>query len=81
MYLYTTTLQMNDDAVSYEVHSEGERLYFKPIGNEGKYTVPLFWVRLDGGEWKPINIKDESVIKQVCDDIAAHSTDVEQAGT
>ena len=72
MTLFTTTLILKNKAVPYQVYKEGDRLFFKPVAIDSATDAPIFWVRNSGGVWKPININDVQLIKQVQANISDH---------
>jgi hypothetical protein len=79
MTLFSTTLTLKNKAVPYQVYKEGDRLFFKPADTNSGTDAPIFWVRNSGGVWKPINITDIELIKQVQANIAGHFAEVQDA--
>ena len=79
MALFTTTLILKNKAVSYQVFKEGDRLFFKPLDIDNGSDAPIFWVRNTGGVWKPININDPHLVKQVQANIYDHYTELQGA--
>ena len=77
MTLFTTTLTLKNKAVPYQVFSEGDRLFFKPLDMGNGTDAPLFWVRNSGGVWKPININDVQLVKQVQANISDHYVEMQ----
>jgi hypothetical protein len=41
--------------------------------------APIFWVRNSGGVWKPINITEVQLIKQVQANISGHYAEMQEA--
>ncbi len=79
MTLFTTTLTLKNMMVPYHVYKEGDRLFFKPADMNSGKDAPIFWVRNSGGVWKPINITDIQLIRQVQVIIARHFAEVQDA--
>ena len=77
MPLFTTTLILKNKAVSYQVYKEGDRLFFKPVDIDSTTDAPIFWVRNSGGVWKPININDPQLVKQVQANIYDHYSEMQ----
>jgi hypothetical protein len=70
--IYSTDLLLKNKIIRYSVHKEGDRLFFKPEMAFNEVDAPIFWVVKTGGLWKPVNITDESFIRQVQDNISKH---------
>ena len=77
MNLFTTTLTLKNKAVPYQVYREGDRLFFKPLDTGNGTDAPIFWVRNSGGVWKPININDAHLVKQVQANISDHYAELQ----
>jgi len=79
MTLFNTTLILKNKAVPYQVYKEGDRLFFKPVDMNSGTDAPIFWVRNSGGVWKPINITEVQLIKQVQANISGHYAEMQEA--
>ena len=80
MTLFSTTLILKNKTVPYQVYKEGDRLFFKPVDIDNGMDAPIFWVRNSGGVWKPININDVQLVKQVQANISDHFAEMQGAG-
>ena len=79
MTLFNTTLILKNKAVPYQVYKEGDRLFFKPVDMNSGTDAPIFWVRNSAGVWKPINVSDIHLIKQVQANISDHFAEMQEA--
>jgi hypothetical protein len=77
MALYSTQLLVENKTITYQVYKEGDRLFFRPSESETS-GAPIFWVIKVGGEWKPVNIPNKLLSRQIEDDILKHSDEVER---
>jgi hypothetical protein len=75
LFLYSTTLYINDQPVDYHVSRQQDSfLLFKPdLSVVNVIDAPIFWVIKEDDEWKPLNLKNKQVHNQVLDDIRKHN--------
>jgi hypothetical protein len=75
-FLYHTTLLIEEESVPYIVTNENGLLLFKPEQLPRQdIESPIFWVKRENDSWQPLNIKDDSLTRQVIEDVNRHDLD------
>jgi hypothetical protein len=47
-------------------------MYRPDVSKSYSVNAPAFWVMKDNDKWKPINVVDEEIIREVANDIDQH---------
>ena len=75
MFLYSTVLLIDQQAIRYKVRREQGHafLLFTPeFSEETPIAPPIFWVRKEEEAWVPVNIQDPLLVSQIVEDIREH---------